>query len=567
VKVGTAWRVTFALAVASCAQFRTPESPFDARVPADKGAVERALRVGRAPPPADEIALMVSSNRDALRGVSLTTGTIWNLSHRVDAIAITQDSVLLLGDEELLSVSLSNGEKRFRRAVGPLVMVGAAGGGDLTAVVLRTRDSSRTDLLALNHRGSVLQQWETEERLGTPAVFGPYLWVPWRDTFVSALDPLSGTEVARVSSEERVRDAYALERGLWIGDQSFTLLGTDPRVKLPPLRGIAGAQDVPLLDAKPRTIEERRVPFLYGALPSASETYVTQADTHYMVMPRTLVAMRTSDQVIRWLRKFDTEIIDAAPVAGGVVTCGKDGSVERVNSLGAASTIVPRGAEIAQCLVHAHRPMPSLPAADPSPSAYAEVLEGDLDTLSNLQAFALLQLGARGDEGATRTLLKKALDAAFVAKHDSLLREALLKVRGKQALLEFLQRDAIEPHVPIGTIALAFAALGERAALIRETVLRPETAERELPLLVRAAALSKDGRTLRDFFALYHVGERGDFMSQALVEAATGMLGMRSMSDSLLLRRAAADPETSARVRAFINEQLAKFPPGDSKVP
>jgi hypothetical protein len=542
--------------VLSCAQLRTPDSPFDSRVLPERSAVQRALAAGRAFRPPEEIALMVSKDRAALRGVSLATGTTWNLNHRVDAFVITQDAVLILGDEELASVDLATGALRFRRSVGPLVMVGAAGGGDLTAVVLRTADTRRTDLLAINHRGSVLQQWETEERLGTPAVFGPMVWVPWRDTFVSALDPLSGTEVARASSDARVRDAYVFENSLWVGEMSFASL--ERGVRLPPLRGIAGVQDVPLLDAKPRSIAEKRVPFLYGALPRTGEMTETRDNTHYMVMSGVLVALRTNDREIRWLRKVDTEVIDAAPVEGGVVTCGKNGSVERVNSRGVSTTIVPKGEEIAQCLLHAHLPMPATQALEPSIEPYAQILDGDVE--ARLQRFALLQLGARGDERATQLLLEKALDPGFVAKHDASLREALTRVTGKQALRAFFQRDTLGVHVPIGTIALAYVQTGESTASIAELLLRPQTAERELPLLAKAVGLTNDRGALRDFFVLYRVGDRGESMTQALIESATAMLRLRSMSDDMLLRRAAADVETSAQVRAFLNEAFAKFP-------
>jgi hypothetical protein len=557
-------RVTSLLLLAlACAQFATPASPFSATFRAEPERVNQALARGRPPRLADEIALMVPPARDSLRGVLLSSGVGWNFAHRVDAFAITHDSVLVLGDEELVSVELTSGAPRFRRRVGPLVMVGAAGEGDLTAVVLRTLDSRRADLLAINHRGSVLQQWETEEQLGNPAVFGPYVWVPWGRNLLSALDPFTGTEAARTRRSETIRDAYANEAGLWTGETSFQLVGGDRKHAVPPLRAFADAPEAALLDAKPRAIEERRIPFLYGALPSEKEAWSSLQNTHYAVFPRTLVALRTSDQAIRWVRAVHADVIDAAPVAGGIVTCARDGSVDRVSIAGETRPVVARGAEIAQCLVHAHAPMgaPGSAAPEPSLTGFAPVLSSDEPGVFGLQESLIAHLAVRADEDATALLLQTATHATFVARHAQALRPALARVRGKAALLAFLGRESFEPHVPIGAIALATVETSQPRDRIAEILLATGTAERELADLARALGrVALNSKAHREFFVFNRPNAKSDAMNEALIECAKVMLRLRSMSDITLLRRAVADSETSPSVRAFLAEELAKLP-------
>jgi PQQ-like domain len=332
-----------ALLLVACAELGVaPIVPFQNTAPSSREALAAALARGNAPRSLKvrELALLVSDAADSVRAVRLDTGATWTFKHRVDSMLLAGDSVFVMGDEELVHLDLVTGAALFRRRTGPLRLVGADAAGELSVVVLATNGGERSSVLALDRRGSVLQQWESMARVGPPAIHGDLIWVSWRDTFVSALDPVSGQETALFQTDVPATNLLSRDGTLYVG--SSELLNTRSltqgqgtlRAKIPALQGVAGVPPEAPYGANesggPQEARRRSV-MLSSAPPRSSELPVSLSadDTHYMSYASSVTALRNADNHVRWIKALPVPVLSVAALQGGVVACSVNGAVER----------------------------------------------------------------------------------------------------------------------------------------------------------------------------------------------------------------------------------------------
>jgi PQQ-like domain len=565
----------------ACAELGVaPIVPFQNTAPSSRETLASALARGNAPRnlKVREVALLVSDAADSVRAVRLDSGATWTFKHRIDAMLLAGDSVFVMGDEELVHLDLASGAALFRRRTGPLRLVGADASGDLSVVVLATNGGERSSVLAFDRRGSVLQQWESMARVGPPAIHGDLIWVSWRDTFVSALDPVSGQETALFQADVPATNLLSRDGTLYVGSSELlntrSLVQGSLRAKIPALQGLAG-----VLPEAPYGANEsggpqearRRMVMLSSAPPRGSElpASLSADDTHYMSYASSVLALRNADNHVRWAKALPAPVLSVAAIQGGVVACTVNGAVERFDLSGKSRALLPgsASANVSQCVVRVLAQASKARLPEPVPDDFAEFLSNENASLLPLQSALLAGLKTYAEPDVTQMLLALAANRPLARRYSEGLRDALPLAKDGRALTTFVHALTQGDRCPVsasvcGPLALAVRSLKlkECAGDLMQLLLDPETPEGDLPYLAAALetlAGSTEQPGLREFFILNNKNAKTDAMLRAVFEVAKAMRRLVSKSDYALLKNASVHPSTPPRLRELLVSELS----------
>ncbi|HEU4535566.1 MAG TPA: PQQ-binding-like beta-propeller repeat protein, partial [Polyangiaceae bacterium] len=346
----------------------------------DAGAGERLTRLvgelhGVPINPGADVAVGVAPG--GLLGAPLDGGVAWRFDHPIDARPVVAGRVVVgAGGGDLFCLRAATGERLWSRPIGGMLLLGAGDDGQTTVVTFASRAGVGYVLLAVDRDGSVLRQLETEEPLGSPAVVGNMVFLPWGQRFVTAYDLMRGEEVARVALPTEASHAltaggalYFGERGLVRFDAALVRDGAKAPVTFLPKHELWGSMPWLRPASEPRdpgaTLVDRirayARPASYGRPPGVAD------DASYATYGRLAFGLRPSTGVLRWVYAHDETLLGGAAFDGGVALCDAAGRVvllEREGGLVAAT--IRLGAAVDSCVVQADG-LRRAPSGQPAP--------------------------------------------------------------------------------------------------------------------------------------------------------------------------------------------------------
>lgn len=429
-----------------CGGGQTRAHPFDRSWADESGEELEVFRrnwrpSARAPVPSVAIGLV---DDRTLVGLDVESGRRWRYSFPFEGRPVLSGSVLVgAGDGYLFALDPTDGRRRWwRPAVG--VLRGAGDDGETTVASLEGLTGRRSLVLAIDRRGSVVRQIFDDARIGSPAVFDQFAFLPYEGRQVLVFDLVAGTETARVVSSRPTTRAFIAAGKLYFGHDDAVAFddaivdardGGGTRVA-PPARGFPGRPRwlFPGDEAPPMTtIRHDSVRLLYApGQPRATLLY------HRL-------ALGLDDRGrVRWVRTADAPHVGGVAYAREVVVCDAAGRIQWLDA--ARGNVVARadlGLSVRACLVQAEtrvarkpEPKPSLVDqltlalrfSDPLHLPIQLELIDDLDAIDGDAATAaLVELAALVPRTAAQETLREAITERLATRRTGLgvLREGL----------------------------------------------------------------------------------------------------------------------------------------------
>ncbi|HVU04486.1 MAG TPA: PQQ-binding-like beta-propeller repeat protein [Polyangiaceae bacterium] len=540
-----------------------------------------AAKVGKPSLP-DGGGLAVGVTDSGLVASSLDGAHHWKHPGRVDSRpAIAGDVVVFTSAGSLVALDANTGKELWKTSVGEKRLRGAGDDGRLTVASLGGGSGGGTLLVTVDRNGSVVRRWTPDVEVGVPAVASGFVFAPWGNQYVSALDVSSGKEEGRLLGRLVMSRAVVSGGSIYFGEHA--LLRFDDEIGKAPANG---GHTVKLPDrelpGKPFWFPsgEAVLPVTAGA-PDSIRFYARPAETNGKLgidsdrfaatYFRVVVAFNAHDGTLRWARTFPDEIIGGDAATAGFVFCDESGKVWLADArAGGDSGSVALGEPLRSCVVRAGSYQVK-PGKDSGTLAeqIAEAINLRETQMAMIQRFLLRELGTGEDPAITKTLLDLASDART---QPDVLDEAknLLSSRrnGVEYMLDALSRhydylsDVLRPP-PVGPLADALAAVGEKKAapLLAAHLNDPADSPNDVRHAAHALVTLATGDELpavRTFFSLYRATADEEDLIAAVIDAAKILVALDGPSGVELVQRAAADPMTQSAVREGISNLAPK---------
>jgi hypothetical protein len=364
--------------------------------------------------PREERPVVVGLTSDPLRlfAWDLKTGLLWEKPVAAkSAPLVAADAIVLQEEQGLVVRDLATGE--VRTVVDEHAsLIGADGQGSRVVVSMAQAAPNHPGAVALVDGSSLVWKQLLALPVGTPALFGEYVWVPWATQRLSVLAANDGEELGRfhytstVMGHARVAHGrlYVGQLGLVPVDQDLLDHPKDKRAPYTPFKRSLPGQPPLLPDGyvpvpDPDNASHRLQvtwQLAAGEGPPSSEN-----DLLLLRFYRMLFALNASSDEVRWVRTFEHDVVGAAMQPAGMWVVDAAGQVRYLDSAGTTQYACDLGRSLR---VAALRPGDFTPAhtlatdqagAATPPSAAKPValsVEGPLATLRE-QLFAAATLG------------------------------------------------------------------------------------------------------------------------------------------------------------------------------
>ncbi len=463
------------LAALSCGGGQTRAHPLDQEWDDEKGTELDAFQRGwdrPEVPAAPEVAIGLVDDRTII-GLDLAGKKRWIYEYDFEGRPVLTGDVLVgVGSGYLFALDPVDGQRRWwRKAHGWLRGVGDD--GKTTVVTLEGISGERSVVLAVDRDGRVVRQIFEKAKIGSPAVFDQFVFLPYERRQVLIFDLVEGTETARVVSSRPVSRAFIARDRLFFGHEEAVAFdngivaarnGGGTSVA-PPARDFPGRPRwlAPGDETMPmRTVRHDSVRFLY--LPGEK--------TATLVYHRLAIGLDESGRT-QWVHTAEANHVGGTAGPGVVTLCDAAGRLRWLDARrGNVLSRADLGQSIRACLVQSQQPPqlssePSVPLEDQLFLALkfsdALHLPIQLELLEDLDRIA-------GDR-ATAVMIALARAEVHSAAADTLrqvVRERLARRRsGSNAL-----RDALDQlnarwrptDLPVAEIATALRRGGVVAA-------------------------------------------------------------------------------------------------------
>jgi outer membrane protein assembly factor BamB len=546
----------------------------------DKGAsIGRAWqRVAGTPiaSPPGALVVGVDGKGQGLRGLALADQHGWTFTHAIDSRpTIAANVVVASGGGEVFALDASSGQLIWRRPAAGLTLVGAGDDGATTVVTLRQAGAVGSVVWAVGHDGQLLREFDTEKTLGTPAVVGRTLFVPWAGEYVSVLDVPTGNEVARVTLRNETSRAWTEAGALWFGEVAFTRFdekihdaskGAATTAALPPPGDLPGTPKImePGTSPLPLAATADDKARLY-ARPVAGDDGAGLANgRYYATYFRLVMGFDSTGNKLSWSHLHAADVVGGAAGFGGVVLCDAQGKVVTLDAAnGGVRSQGDLGGPVSVCVVTAgvaRLDVDGPSDAKPFVAQLEEAVTVDDPMLVSGQRFLLRELAVAEDPSATKTLVDLASDPRTSPDLLADAREALAKRRnGQSYMVAALQRhyDYLKDVLrtpPVGPIAQALAAIKETtaASLLADHLLDPADTEDDTKQAAAALVVLAGPQELpamRQFFGMYRATADDDDIADALVSVGRAMIGLHDKEGQAAVETAASDPMTAPYAR------------------
>lgn len=535
-----------------------------------------------------DVAVAVAGSGDKILGLPLGGGAPWTFAHAVDTRPLVAGGVVVVsGGGEVVALDAKSGKKLWARPSGGMPLLGAGDDGRTTALTFNRAGTST--LLVVARDGQVRQQLETQRDIGSPAVLGGVVFVPWASQYVSALDASTGEELGRVVLRDKVTHATTIGNALYFGEATWVrfdekiptassggasrvaipsreLPGT-PRLRAPgteKVPPVAGARDRDRLFARPVAGDRA------GVSIDAGRFYAS-----YFQLVMGFDAGRGN---LVWVHTHGDDVIGGEAVPGGIALCDASGKLTVLDAAsGGVAVEQSFGEPIKSCVVHADafRAPAGKGARGSLATQIQEALASKEAQLATGQRLLLRELATQVDDSATKTLIDIASDsrAAPVLVADA--RAAIASRRnGASHMLAALGRhyDYLKDVLaspPVGPIADALAAMKEQkaAGLLAWSLLDPAITDDDVKRAAAALtvlATKEELPALRGFFAMYRGTAETEEISSAVLSVATAILRLDPKDGRAALEEATKDGATTDSIRPRLEAILASAPAATS---
>lgn len=549
--------------------------------------VEARLR-GSSPSHASAIAVGIGTSPAGLYAYDLEAGRVlWNEPATLGTVPhLAGDYVVSEEGEEAIVRRLSDGAITYRLPRRGLRLVGAAGEGDLGALVLSTTAGAVAEsTLVILSRGNGAHRFEVSQALGEPAVRAEMIFVPWGHQNVSVLEGSSGAEIARLRSREVVGHAISRGNDVFIGQSRLArfsaALSADPTwlepseterssgatlfddAYAPPPAAASAAHHVRMAFAPRRSTE------LAGAK--------LETDTLYEVFYRAVFALEgpaeggAPGNTARWATVTAADVVGVAVETAGIFVADESGRLTLLEtSDGRVRWTAETGIPSSYVALRVEGFAPAgAPTGDVLPLR-DQLLAVASDTDARLvpaRAFAVRLLGASPEPEVTGNLVSLCEDrAAAPSVHTAACETLALRTVGGDQVIAALDRHAAfltgTTAPPVGALARAALAMGERRALplLLSHLSDPETGAADLVALFDALGGFGDPSALSpiaDWLRLYHAEADDSGLGEALAAGARAYGTLAGPTASDLLQPLLDDPTTHALLREAAQAMLA----------
>lgn len=534
---------------------------------------------GAKPGPNVNLVVSVGEDNKVLATPLGDSGQPWTTTHPLDARPVIAGGVVVLsGANEIVAYDAESGKKLWTRPTGGLPLLGAGDDGALTAVSLSR--SGGSTLLIVARDGGVKRQIETDKVIGTPAVYGGIVFVPWASQYVSAIDPESGEELGRVTLRDKVSRALVIGDSLYFAEHAF--IRFDDKIG-GASQGKANKVGIPTreLPGTPRVFSSgsEKTPVAANAhdrdrlfaRPNDAEPLALDSGRFYAAYYRLVFGFATEGNRLAWVRHTTSDVIGGRAAAGGLVLCNEDGKITLVDARnGQVAGEKSVGEGIKSCVVSADSF--TVPKSNqPAPSLGQQITDAVTlreATLATAQRLLLRELATVPEESATKTLIDIASDPRSVQVLVDDARTALAARRnGQSYMIAALQQHYDYLHdvlrsPPVGPIADALAAMKDpnAAPLIAGHLFDPAISDddvRRAAAALATVATPKEMPQLKQFFAMYRGTAASDEVGIAVGSVAEAMLRLDPKGTRPIVEAAVGDAMTKESARAKLEQLLA----------
>jgi hypothetical protein len=499
-----------------------------------------------------------------------------NRGWRVPLVAVQEPAlaggiVVVVTAAEYVALDARRGTVQWRLPSQGRPLFGIDDDGKRTVL---TYGQSPTVLSAFERTGKKLMEVEAPHLLGVPAVRGPYVFVPWRDQFVSVFEVETGNEVGRVVSPRQVSHAVAFGDELYFGEDAMLRFDRDVAAG-GAASGMWQGPNTTGLPGKPHWFERgRRTQSLpltaqgfARVLARPGETNLEQgtfASTYF----RVAMGFDAETRALHWVSTMDRPIIGGAAVAGGFVFCTSDGRLTEVSRVdGASRQLASLGGTLSGCAVGAGEHQVANKGGEIVPF-HQQLSQAVLHTdpqMAAAQVFLLRQMRHLTEPTLTQTLIE-ILERPYPTPELAEVARELLARRetGAEYMLAALKKPydflaGVERAPPVGAIAFALVNLdqSEAAPLLAAHLNDPiYDAESVKAVAVALSTLARKEQIpeLSQFFALNYASADNAAMAGAVNAVADTLLRLEDTRAQRAIQVAARDKMTHPVVRAHLEE-------------
>jgi hypothetical protein len=443
-------------------------------------------------------------------------------------------------------------------------LVGADGVGDKVAITVSNGTDHPPALVILVDGKSVRFREQLHLPAGRPAVVGSYVLVPWATQRLSALSIADGAEVARFAFTNMIVGTAKVEPGVvLIGQQGFLPITPDlrnrtsgPAALYAPLKRNLPGQPPLLRDGYELAPEPDNAKNRFAVdfhVVSANGALRAEEDLLALRFYRVLLGLEADKDELRFLRRFEADLVAAQVVTGGVLTTDANGTLRALGTNGHTISTRELGKKLRAAVLRAQSlPSVGMQAAAPgeSVSLRDELLATvrlDDAQLVPLRAWAAERLVSVDDPSVTGELVAlcedhglpelvrgKSCDA--LAQRADGGNEVLVALRRRGSFLEATKAP------PVGSLAQTAVRMNLRQAgpLLVSHLEDANTRVDEIASVCNALATldHKPAATVIErFVRIHHAEPAGTDLTPALLAAidALGSLRVKTTRETLVL--------------------------------
>jgi hypothetical protein len=603
--------------IAACAtesfqpRFTAPKAPGPSVVVAEvarsKPRVERPVAVG------------LTTDPMRLFAWDLKTGLLWEKPVVAQsAPLIAADAVVLQEAQGVVVRDLATGE--VRAIVDEHAsLVGADGQGSRVVVSMAQAVPNRPGAIALVEGSSVRWKQLLGLPVGSPALFGDYVWVPWATQRLSVLAASDGAELGRFHYTNTVMGHARVEHGhLYVGQLGLLPVDQDlldhPKTKRAPYTPLKR-----LLPGQPALLPDGYLPVpdpdnashrlqVTWSMGEHGEAPNSDNDLLLLRFYRMLFALNARADEIRWVRTFEHDLVGASMQAGGMWLADAAGKLRYLDPAGTTrysrdlgrtvrvvalrpSEFVPEPSAVADASA-----APPAAAKEPSPEGPLPTLREQVfaaatlndDRLGAARAYAASYLARFEEPEVTGNLVSLCSETGSPEPlRAAACSELVGRKNGEAAVLQALRVRASflegTSAPPVGPLAQAAAKMQLKQAgpLLVSHIEDPNTPARDLVAAFQAIeglAERSSAPSVERFVRLHHAEPEGSELGPALGAALHALGALRARPQRATLVDIAADALTPRGMReqaqaalTLLDSPVAKEPasqptkPGDAR--
>lgn len=568
--------LTVALLAMGCGGAGGLSPTFPDNQPDDLAAVLQRAQRGAAERP---VAVGLTENQ--LYAFDLEAGRLaWEqaVGEPRTAPSIAGELVILHEGERVVGRRLRDGAVALAIPAGNLQLVGAAGEGDLAAIVLSTGGAvGARSRVFIVRGGGIASELALDVAAGVPAVRGAVVFLPWGNQNVSAIDGETGTELARLRYLDGVvGHVRASAAGLVFGQSGAGRVASDVSRD-----GVGWYQpDVSALPGQPPLWRNAYEPpagprsavhkVALAWAPATGEGALRMTDdTLYLTFYRMVFGLAQEGLAPRFVYEHPADLVGAAAREGGVLLADAEGGLTFVGADGRPlwSAETERRPSVVVMRVDGFSPAGETgPALPPLADQLLGAAQSTDARLVPARAFAVRALAAQPAESVTEHLIVLCDERSLPADLRRAACEALGgREVGADIVLAALERRAsylAETHAPpVGALATVAARLRESRAvpLLIGHLRDPETSLADFPALCAALAQLGDRAAvepLQDFLWLYHADGEDPGLAVALGHVARALVALAGPVGREEIERVLDAPFTPPAIRAQLGAAL-----------